>query len=557
MNQKRKCPNCQHLRSGKNQGDKPLSYDTERGIFLCHHCGWSGSEGASDFTSERKVYRKPDYRPEPTENEKLAQKFAERGIPIEVLRRNQIEARSVWMPQTERDERVICFPYFRNGEIVNVKYRTADKHFKMEAQAELLFYGHDDIETGKPLIFVEGEFDKLTAETAGFKNCVSVPNGAKSKLEILGGIEAMLEQVPAFIIACDNDEPGKLLQAELIRRLGPEKCFRTSYPEGCKDLNDVLVKYGADEVRRVIETARPLPIEGVFELVDVLDDLMALYKNGRPRGEFCGWENLERLYKPRLGTWTVLTGSPNAGKSPFLRAMMMNLAVTAGWKFLIFPPEDSPPELYYSYLIELYAGLPFEQGPTPRMTEIEMLQAAEWVHERFIVMNPKESNRGLTDLLKIARSCILRHGINSIVIDPFNRLEHLQPPGMTLDQYICGLLGKFDSFVKQNKLHGFFVAHPTKLRKESDGSYPAPSMYDISGSSHWFNMPDFGLSVWRDKQDRTAPLSVNVLKVKNKWCGELGLADLYFDYLTGRFSEDPGGFNRGQRADVIASGLIQ
>jgi twinkle protein len=236
---------------------------------------------------------------------------------------------------------------------------------------------------------------------------------------------------------------------------------------------------------------------------------------------------------------------------------MINLAVNAGWKFLVFPPEDCPPDLYYSYLTELYAGLPFEPGATPRMSELEMLQAAEWIHDRFIVMNPEESKRSLPDLLRLTKSVMLRHGVNSLVIDPYNRLEHLQPQGQTQDQYVCGLLGKFDSFVKQNKLHGFFVAHPTKLRKDSDGKYPVPTLYDISGSAHFFNMPDFGLSVWRDKENKSAPLEVHVQKVKNKWCGELGMCELHHDYLTGRFSEAEGCFDRGRRADAMSSDQVQ
>jgi twinkle protein len=556
MNQKRKCPQCQHQRSGKNQNDKPLSYNTETMLFNCHHCGWKGSDAVVEFSSRAVSYRKPEYKPEPTENEKLNEFFAKRGIPVEVLRRNQIEARKVWMPRNEREERVICFPYYRNQEIVNVKYRTADKDFKLESGAELIFYGIDDIDSEKPLIFVEGEIDKLSAETAGFRNCVSVPNGAKSKLDILAGIEPMLGKIQKFIIASDNDEPGQKLQAELIRRLGAEKCYRAIYPEGCKDLNDVLVHYGVEAVQEAINFARPMPIEGVFQVVDVLDDLIDLYRNGRPRGEYCGWDNLADLYKPRLGTWTVVTGSPNAGKSPFLRAMMMNLAVNAGWKFLVFPPEDCPPELYYSYLTELYTGLPFEPGPTQRMSEIEMIQAAEWVHDRFVVMNPEISRRSLPDLLKLTKSSILRHGTTSLVVDPYNRLEHFQAPNQTQDQYNCQLLGEFDAFCKQNKMHNYFVAHPTKLRKEN-GAYPVPTLYDISGSAHWFNMPDFGISVWRDKDDRDAPLCVNVLKVKNNWCGQLGMAELFHDRVTGRFSQDPGRFRKGERADALSSNRIQ
>lgn len=556
MNIKRKCPECSHTRT-KNPNDKPLSYDTVRRIFKCHHCGWSGSDAVTDFVVTPKVYRKPNYKPAPTENRELEDFFAKRGITVEVLRRNQIEVRTVFMPQLEAEVAAVCFPYYRNGEIVNVKYRSKGKNFKMESGAELVLYGLDDIDPREPLVFVEGEIDKLSAEVAGFRNCVSVPNGAGTNLDILAGVESLLDQVPEFILAGDNDEPGQKLQSELIRRLGAEKCSRVTYPEGSKDLNEVLVNHGVEAVQKAIKGATPMPIEGVFQVADVFQDLLALYQNGRPRGEYCGWDNLSDLYRPRLGTWTVVTGSPNAGKSPFLRALMMNLAVFAGWKFLVFPPEDCPPELYYSYLTELYLGLPFEPGPSRRMDETEMCEAAEWIHDRFVVMNPADSKRSLTDLLKLTKTCMLRHGINSLVIDPYNRLEHLQPMGMTQDQYICGLLGKFDSFVKQNKLHGFFVAHPTKLRKDADGTYPAPTMYDISGSSHWFNMPDFGLSVWRDKEKFDSPLCVNVLKVKNQWCGQLGMAQLYFDRISGRFSQDPGRFKPGQRLDGLESNQVQ
>jgi twinkle protein len=275
MNIKKKCPECSHLRR-KNPNDKPLSYDTVSRLFHCHHCGWSGKDAPVESVVRLKTYSKPNYKPEPKENEKLYEFFEKRGIPIDVVRRNQIEARSVYMPQSEREERVICFPYYRNGEIVNVKYRTADKHFKLEAGAELIFYGLDDVDVTLPLIFVEGEIDKLTAEAAGYRNCVSVPNGAGTNLNILAGVESLLEQVPSYVLACDSDEAGLRLQTELIRRLGAEKCYRVSYPDGCKDLNEVLMKYGVEEVQAVIESARPMPIEGVFQVADVFDDLQAL-----------------------------------------------------------------------------------------------------------------------------------------------------------------------------------------------------------------------------------------------------------------------------------------
>ena len=42
------------------------------------------------------------------------------------------------------------------------------------------------------------------------------------------------------------------------------------------------------------------------------------------------------------------------------------------------------------------------------------------------------------------------------------------------------------------------VAHPAKMQRGSDGVYPPPSLYDISGSAHWNNMCDVGMVVHRD-----------------------------------------------------------
>jgi twinkle protein len=557
------CPECQHTRT-KNRHDRPVYVDTTTGAAKCYHCNWTGrvdSGGRAvdgrDTGFRPRRFRKPDYQPAVNENEKLLQWFAARGIDAETVRRNRIEARNAWMPQVDGDMRVLCFPYFVGGEVVNVKYRSVstdpakDKKFKMEADAELVLYGIDGVDPSLPLIITEGEIDKLSFEAAGFMNVVSVPNGTGTNLEILAKYEELFSEFPSFVVAGDSDEPGLKFQAEIIRRLGAEKCWRVSYPDGCKDANDVLRLYGAEAIADVMDYARPVPIEGVYQASDVMIDILDLYRNGRPKGEHCGFDNLAKLYRPRLGTWTVVTGSPNSGKSSLVRALTVNLAISAGWKFVVFPPEDCPPAEYFSHLIELYVGLPFDQGPTPRMDEGQVLEAIDWVNDRFIVMNPNESRRSQEDLLKLTKTCILRHGVNAVVIDPFNRLEHFQPPGMTMEQYQCGLLGKFDAFVKQYSLHGFYVAHPTKLKKDASGVYPVATMYDVSGSSHWFNMPDFGLSIYRHKDNPQAPVEVHVQKVRHRWCGELGMAEIYYDRLTGRYGEYAGVFGTGRTLEEV------
>lgn len=41
-------------------------------------------------------------------------------------------------------------------------------------------------------------------------------------------------------IAVDKDAAGKKLESELIRRLGPERCWRVEWPDGCKEADDMV-----------------------------------------------------------------------------------------------------------------------------------------------------------------------------------------------------------------------------------------------------------------------------------------------------------------------------
>jgi twinkle protein len=51
-----------------------------------------------------------------------------------------------------------------------------------EANTEKILYGLDDIKRARDIIIVEGEIDKLSMEEAGYRNCVSVPDGAPPKV---------------------------------------------------------------------------------------------------------------------------------------------------------------------------------------------------------------------------------------------------------------------------------------------------------------------------------------------------------------------------------------
>lgn len=535
--EKVRCPFCAEQRS--NHKDKSLSINHETGGYTCHYCRQKGyaPDMNPHFERQAKTFIRPAYKPSiDVPEEKFLKWFADRGIPAEIVKRHQIEPRQL------NGTRHIAFPYFRNGQVVNVKYRSHEKQFRMETGAELCLYGLDDIEDHTTLIFVEGELDKLAIEVAGFTNCVSVPNGAGTNLDILARDQDKLEQITKIIWAGDNDEAGKRFEAEAIRRLGPERCWRVEWPFGCKDANEVLLEHSKDKLAECLQSATPLPIEGVFEINDIRQDIVDLYEQGRPRGVYPGWDGLGHLYRPRLGEWTVVTGVPGAGKSVWTAALLVNLAILHNWLFAIYPPENLPPQEYASMLMEIYIGKPFDVGPTPRMSPEERDKAMDWLQDHFVILNPPDDERDLDSLLSIAKSYVLRRGIQGFVIDPWNELEHFVPQGQTMTQYIGQALIKIRNFARTYRVHVWIVAHPTKLQKDHDGNYKVPTLYDIADSAHWYNKPDMGISINRDKTDESKAVEVYVQKVRFRWCGRVGVQEMFYDRLTGRYSEMPNSF---------------
>lgn len=183
-------------------------------------------------------YRRPDYQPDTTTplHERARAWLHGRGITDAVIARNQIGYTRVFMPQVGKEVMALAFPYFRDGVVINVKYRDGQKHFCMEKDAELCLYGLDDIVPGERLVWVEGEMDKLAVEVAGIRACVSVPNGASGGSAPGGGLgflEADWDRIMTaerHIIAVDADAPGRRLGQELIRRLGPGRAWVAKWP---------------------------------------------------------------------------------------------------------------------------------------------------------------------------------------------------------------------------------------------------------------------------------------------------------------------------------------
>ena len=561
------CPQCSFTRKKKTDPCLSVTIDAggEGAVWRCHNCFWDGNANTKQWTKDReymprrepvKVHHVPSSR-----GDKVDEYFAKRGISRQILDRNQVGYEQQWMPGCADGQAVgvITFPYKRDGEVVNVKYRSGTKQFRQIKNAEKIYFGLDDIRGADTIIICEGEIDKLSLEAAGLLNCVSVPDGAPkivrddvpdpehdTKFSYVWDTREYFKDAKKIILAVDADEPGQALAEELARRYGKARCWKVRWPSindvDCKDANDALVTHGPDVVRECVENALPYPLKSLHDASVFEADNIKLFRGDTERVYLTGWSDVDEFYKIRPGEFTVVTGYPGAGKSQWVDALLVNLARMYDWRFALCAFE-TPPGRHLSTFAELHQGKPFWPNMAGRMSEDELRESHKWIGNHFYFMQPKDENPTIDWILETAAEAVMRYGIKGLVIDPYNEIEHNRPGNMTETEYVSLLIAKTKRFAQAHAVAVWFIAHPAKPMKMKDGEYPPVTLYDISGSAHWHNKADVGIVVIRGVGNTI----INFRKVRFKEVGHIGEAKLNFNVSTGCYSLDrPAAANWGQ-----------
>lgn len=563
--QRHHCPACRDTRRNKLDRSLSIKLDGNGILFNCWHCELSGKIGLSPPPQRSFVAPTTGAISTRTAGEEnpvfdivpviparqliagnpMINYLASRGI----TRRVATDAGVLYEDSHlvgGKYQRVIGFPYLKDGKTYAVKWRGIDdKAFSQTGAAQTL-WGLERIQKGQPLTVAEGECDALALWQAGIP-AVSVPNGAPQKVSegrssptedkkyaYLWAAKELIEAAPKVIIATDNDGPGEALGEEIARRIGRAKCWKASWPEGHKDANDVLRAMGAAVLRDCIQQAQPWPVKGLYSAVHFADGVNALYDKGLVRGQSTGFAEVDSIYTVMPGQLTIVTGIPSMGKSSFVDQMLVNLAKREGWKFAICSFENEP-RIHIAKLMQLYLGKPFFEGPTPRMTKSDKQAALAWVNEHFSFLYQGDGNQAsIEDILDRIKSAVLRYGIRGAVVDPANYID--RDRDMTETDWVSDMLTKIKIFTMAHDLHFWMVSHPSKMQRDDNGAYRVPDGYSVSGSSHWFNKADMGLTIHRPDMF-TNKSDVVVWKSRYNFIGKPGKASLMYEPSTGCYFE--------------------
>ena len=514
------CPLCS--RNRKKKTDKCLLVFWSIGLARCYHC----NELIQIHTYKNKSLRTNYIVPKRHNNTKLPDNvvkwFEGRRISQFTLNIAKVSYGKEYMPQHNKEVETIQFNYFRDEKLVNVKYRSSDKKFKLHKGSELIFYNIDSIRTAKEVYITEGEIDCLSLMEIGIYNVVSVPNGAttNSNLKYLDNCIEYFENKEKVYLFTDNDEPGIELRKEFIRRLGADKCYIFNYDE--KDVNEALVK-GKDYLRNIIDS----PIEFPLENVVTVDQIKDLWIDDEKKGFIIGFAPFDAIFSTYLGQFITVTGIPTHGKSDFVDQMIAGYALNYDWPIAVASPENIPPKIHFQKIWKKIAG------KRAAKSEDEYNLILEWIKAHFYMMD-FENGFDLLTILAKAKELIKRKGIKCLVIDPYNKAPYKEAKALNGSvEYTRDYLFLIDEFARLNNILIILVAHP---RKPVMGVLYEPSFYDIKGGTEFYDMSPHGLLVHRDFDNETVKVKVLKCKFQNLGVNNAEIIVGWNPY-NGRYSE--------------------
>jgi len=478
--------------------------------------------------------------------EKLSKEFIDnfenvRKVSNNTLLRFNVTEAIEWMPKAQKEIKVVCFNYMRDGEVVNIKFRGKNKDMKLAKDAELIFYNLDAIKDEKECVIVEGEIDAMSMYEAGIYNCVSVPNGANTNLKYIDNCYEHFLNKEKIIIATDNDEAGRKLRDELMFRFGIDRCWVVDFenlPIRCKDANDVLINFGAEKLKEIVSLATQVPIEGLIAENERKNRLFDLYENGIPSGTPAGIQGFDNYIRFQGGLVTLITAPPSSGKSEFLDFVAAGLAVRENWRFGVLSFENQPTELHDAKIAEKIIGkaFGFRKDKLNRISREQLEMASNELFDKFKIIDTSKIDITLDGILKKLEELVNKYGIKGVIIDPYNKILHTMPSGMTETNYVNHFMTKITAFAKRFNVHIFLVVHPTKPQGgSSNGVKPQRlSLYNASGSANFYNQTDNGWVIIRNKETKLVDVYIDKIRFSEQ--GREGWVSFTFDTMTRQYN---------------------
>lgn len=536
----RTCPYCNPKPERGNINSFSINLRTGQFKCLRASCGVSGNmitlsrdfdfslgSEVDEYYQPRKRFRKIKTPEKPIEPKPEAiQYLSGRGISEPVIKKYQITVQT-------KNPNVLVFPFLdESGKMQFIKYRKTDFDQKKDKNKEWcepgckpILFGMAQCEGFDRLVITEGQIDSLSVATAGISNAVSVPTGAMG----FTWVPHCWDWINKFreVIVFGDHEKGRItLLKELSSRL---KCtvkhVREEDYKDCKDANEILQRYGMDQVRKCVENAVTVPVKGVIDLADVED--VDIYKIPKLRTSI---SQLDRLLYGGLpfGGVVLISGKRGEGKS-ILASQILISAIRQGHKCFAYSGELANHQFKAWMNFQIAGGNHISEHQGTWNTEYVISDTnrkliSEWYRDKlFLYDNRIIENSGDRSILDIAEDVIRQHGADVLLLDNLMTAIDLEPV-KAYDKYdrqsafvkkLARLALKYNALV-------LLVAHKRK------NSFSSDENDEISGSGDISNLATVTISYGTDSE---LPDGKRKLRVsKNRLFGKTNTNGYVMDY---------------------------
>ena len=436
-----------------------------------------------------------------------------------------------------------------NDVLVTVKLRKSAQVKKGErkcwhlpgADTSNYLYNINKISTTQPLIITSGEGDCATAIECGFYNTVSI-NGGDQNTQWISECWDFLQQFEDIYLIHDNDESGRKFAREVTSRLGEYRVKIVSIPtphtleDGSrvrvKDLNELLYYQGKEAVREAINNAAEAEIPTVIDYTDV-----SRFDMSDVPGFVTGFHELDlALDKMYMGTTTIITGSPGAGKSSLLSTLICQ-SVDQGFPCFVYSGELSNASLK-SWVDICHAGqrgLNAYQSPVTGSTyykvKPEVFKKINQTYKGKLFFYRDGFDHKVSRLLQSAESIVRRHGVKTLI---FDNMTSVDLENNDNDKYIKQeeFVRNIIEFSKRWQVCCIVILHPRKIE-----AMRRLSLYDLQGVTAAPNLAHRVLSLYRvPAKDKAGEMAKN----GNGWYKKPIPYDVIIDVLKDRFGSAGG-----------------
>lgn len=440
-----------------------------------------------------------------------------------------------------KDDKYVLFPHIRDGELCNYKLRNIEnkKDMRVAGGCEQMLFGWQAIEpSARSVVICEGELDALSLYQYGHP-ALSVFSGA-GNFAWLDSEFPSLERFDDIYLCFDNDEAGRSGCAQLIERLGRDRCLIVTLPR--KDANECLVSgVSKEEIDASFANAKSLAPHNLKSAGDFIADVLHLFypANGDVAGVMFPWPRVMQLMHIRQSEMSIWTGISGHGKSQLLGQVMLS-AADQGERICIASLEMKPGRTLQRMVRQAL-------GTSSPLAD-DVRKAVDWMDGRiwfYDFVGEVETDK-LMEIFTYARK---RYGVTQFVIDNLMMLDASEED---LDKQ-SKTVKKLMSFKAEHNCHIHLVAH---ARKGSDES-KAPRKMDVKGSGNIVNQADNVFSVWRNKpkEDNSSAPDTDpdaILYIDKQRNGEWeGNLPLWYDKSSLNYRDMHNGAVRRMKFDVL------